>query len=158
MVAIDFKEIKRDWLFTFSKLASRKFSKLRKRVLHTAYKVVTRYSVAAEILHRFKKQLRRSMQKKFIKSLFNRKETSSWGNAEKTIVKSWGNILRHHLCISVTLSGFSTDISYWTWLETQHWDRNFDWHSKGQHKIIHCREWERKDVHREQNDLSFLDL
>lgn len=77
MVASDIKEIKRDWLFTVSKLASGKFSKLRKRVLHTAYKVGIHYSVAAKISHRFKKQLHRSMQKKFIKSLFNRKEMSS---------------------------------------------------------------------------------
>ena len=74
MVASDIKEIKRDWLLTVSKLASGKFSKLGKKVLHTAYKVVIHYSVAAKILHMFKKQLHRSMQKKLIKSLFKQKE------------------------------------------------------------------------------------
>jgi len=38
-------------------------------VPHTAYKVAIQYSVAAKILHRFKKQLHRPMKKKLIKSI-----------------------------------------------------------------------------------------
>lgn len=48
MVASDIKEIRRDWLFTVLKLASANLSKLRKRVLHTAYKVVIHCFVAAK--------------------------------------------------------------------------------------------------------------